>query len=221
MGIIAAIATPVLFSGLSRLQNDEKEFQQLFLRFEKIVGLMIIPMGVGIYIFRDFVTTLILGDQWTEASGFIGLWALMSALAIVLAHFSSEVYRAKGQPKLSVLAQMLHIIVLWPVVLYFVREGFESLYVARSLVRLELIVVQLCIMRIALKMPVGKMITNILPICLAALGMLLVLLLPTPEGIIMNILYIMIASLIYFFIILLFREERKTLLHLPYLIKNK
>lgn len=221
MGIVVAIATPVLFSGLSRLQNDEKEFQRLFFRFQKIVGLMVIPMGVGIYIFRDFITQIVLGDQWLEASGFIGLWALMNALAIVLAHFASEVYRAKGKPKLSVLAQFLHIIVLWPVVLIFVRQGFEALYIARSLVRLEFIAVQLCLMGLILKMPVGRMITNVLPSCLAACCMFLVLILPPYEGIFMNILYILLASLIYLIVIMMFPKERTTLLNLPKLIRNK
>lgn len=221
MGLVVASITPVLFSGLSRLQNDEQGFQRLFFRFQKIIGLLVIPMGVGIYIFRDFVTELILGDQWVEASGFIGLWALTSALTIIWSNFSSEVYRAKGRPKLSVLAQWLHIVALLPVVLIFVQQGFETLYIARCLVRLELIAVQLCIMGIALKMPIIRMITTVLPTCLSASCMFLVLLLPSPDGILMNLVYIGIASLIYLAAIMLFPEERKTLLNLPKLIRSK
>lgn len=221
IGLITAITTPILFSALSRLQNDEKEFQRLFFRFQKLVGLLIIPIGVGIFIFDDFVTEVILGRQWVEAAGFVGLWGLTSSLTIVLAHYSSEIYRAKGRPKLSVLAQVLHIVVLWPVVLWAVKYGFETLYVARSLVRLELIAVNLCIIGLIVKMPVEKMITNVLPSCIAAASMCLVLLLPAPDSIIMNILYVFVAAIIYMIVIMLFPAERKILLHLPQIIKNK
>lgn len=221
MGLIVASITPVLFSGLSRLQNDEKEFQRLFFRFQKITGLMVIPMGVGIYIFSSFVTELMLGEQWVEASGFIGLWALTSTLTIIWSNFSAEVYRAKGRPKLSVLAQWLHIVALIPVALLFVRQSFEALYIARSLVRLEIIVVNLCIMGIVLKMSARRMILTVLPTCLSAACMFLVLLLPSPEGVLMNLVYLGIASLIYLMAIMLFPEERRTLMNLPKLIRSK
>lgn len=220
MGLITAITTPILFSALSRLQNDEKEFQRLFFRFQKIVGLLVIPLGVGIFLFRDMATELILGSQWTEAAGFVGLWGLTSSVTIVLSYYSSEVYRAKGKPKLSVLAQTLHIVVLWPTVLIAVRYGFETLYVARSLVRFEMIAVNLCIMGWIVKMPVGKMFTNILPSCLAAASMLIVLLLPSSDSILVNIIYATIAVFVYFAVVMLFPEERKIILNLPKLVKN-
>ena len=221
MGLITAITTPILFSALSRLQNDEKEFQYLFFRFQKMVGLLIIPMGMGIFLFSNLATELLLGNQWSEASGFVGLWGLTSAITIVLSHYSSEVYRAKGKPKLSVLAQVLHIVVLWPTILIAVKYGFETLYIARSLVRLELIAVNLCIMGVAVKMPVGKMITNVLPSCIAASCMLLVLFLPTTTSLWVNISYAVIATVVYFVVIMFFPEERKTLLNMPKLLKNK
>ena len=182
---------------------------------------MVIPMGVGIYIFSSFVTELMLGEQWVEASGFIGLWALTSTLTIIWSNFSAEVYRAKGRPKLSVLAQWLHIVALIPVALLFVRQSFEALYIARSLVRLEIIVVNLCIMGIVLKMSARRMILTVLPTCLSAACMFLVLLLPSPEGVLMNLVYLGIASLIYLMAIMLFPEERRTLMNLPKLIRSK
>lgn len=221
MGLITAVTTPVLFSALSRLQNDEKEFQQFFFRFQKIVALMIMPSGVGLFIFRDLATKIILGEQWMEASGFIGLWGLTSALTIVLAHYSSEVYRAKGLPKLSVLAQLLHIVVLWPTVLISVKYGFETLYIARSLVRLELIIVNLCIMAFFIRIPINRMMANILPYCLAASCMAIVLFLPNTENLLISLMYAGLSALIYIGVIFLFPEERKTLFSLSQLLRNK
>ena len=221
MGLVTAITTPILFSALSRLQNDEREFRRLFFRFQKIVGLMVIPLGMGIFLFKDLATEIILGSQWKETAGFVGLWGLTSAITIVLGHYSSEVYRAMGKPKLSVLAQVLHIIVLWPTVMIAIKYGFEALYISRSLVRLELIAVNLCIMGVFIKIPVGRMFSNILPSCIASAAMFVVLLLPQTENIIISILYASIATLIYVGILMSFSEERKILFEYYTMTKKK
>lgn len=220
MGIITAITTPILFAALSRLQSDEKEFQRLFFRFQKLVGLLVIPIGMGIFLFSDFITEILLGSQWGEASGFVGLWGLTSAISIVLSHYCSEVYRAKGMPKLSVLAQFLHLVVLLPMVLIAVKYSFETLYISRSLVRFEMIAVNLIIMFLVMKISIRRMITNILPSCIASACMLVILFLPDAVSVWHEIFYIGIASIIYVIVISLFPSERKILLDLPRFIKS-
>lgn len=215
MGLITSATTPILFSSLSRLQNDEEEFKQMFFRFQKIVGLMIIPLGVGIYCFSDLITSILLGSQWGEASGFIGLWGLTGSLTIVLSYFSSEVYRAKGRPKLSVLAQWLHIVVLWPVVIITVKHGFETLYVARSLVRLEMILVNLIILYFVLRISPLKMIRNIMPSIVASVAMASVFfLLPSPNSILIQLAYVLICAMTYIVVVSFFKEERRILFSL-------
>ena len=168
LGLVIATTTPVLFSALSKLQSDEEEFRSLFFKFQKYVALLVIPLGVGMFFYSDFVTRVLLGEQWLETAEFIGLWALTGAFVIVLSHYSSEVYRAKGRPKLSVLAQVLHIVVLWPAVLIAVRYGYRPLYITRSLVRLEMILVNLVIMYTVVKISPWKMLAGIAPSCIAA-----------------------------------------------------
>ena len=219
--IITAATTPVLFSSLSRLQNNREDFNAMFFKFQKLVGILILPIGMGIFLFSNLITKILLGYQWMEASSFIGLWGLTSAITIVLAHYSSEVYRSIGKPKFSVLAQWLHIIVLWPVLLFYVNKGFEALYISRSLVRLELVLVQLLIMAVIVKMNVAKMFTNILPSVIAASSMLLIMLLPSSESMLMQLLYILICICIYFAVILMFPEERCICFNLKKMLKRK
>ena len=219
--IITAATTPVLFASLSRLQSNRTEFNAMFFKFQKIVGVLVIPIGVGIFLFSDLITEILLGDQWVEASSFIGMWGLTSAVTIVLAHYASEVYRSIGKPKLSVLAQWLHIIVLWPVILLFVNEGFNTLCIARSLVRLEFVVVQLVLLGIVVKMNVMKMVVNIIPSVLAAMSMFVILLMPKADNVLIEILYIFICVCIYFAVIMLFPEERHICLNLKALLKRK
>jgi len=223
MGLVVSATTPILFSSLSRLQNDEEEFKNLFFKFQKLVGLLVIPLGVGMFCYSDLITALLLGNQWMEASGFIGLWGLTSALTIVLAHYSSEVYRSKGRPKLSVVAQWLHIIVLWPTILIAVKYGFEVLYTARALVRLELILVQLSIMYLLVHISPMKMLQNIFPSCIAAFIMALGSygLLILDESILWQFVSIAICVVVYFVIISFFPKERNIILSFITKLKSR
>ena len=154
-----------------------------------------------------------MGDQWLEASSFIGLWGLTSAITIVLSHYSSEVYRAKGRPKLSVLAQVLHLIVLWPAVLIAVKFGFETLAVTRALVRLELILVNLIIMYVVVRVSPWKMFKNVFHSVLASFIMAVVamLLKDLSVSVLWQFASIVICALIYFAVILIVPGNRDVL----------
>ena len=219
MGLITAATTPILFASLSRLQVDEDAFKAMFFKFQKLVGLLIIPIGVGIFCYSDFLTGLLLGNQWVEAASFIGLWGLTSSITIVLSHYSSEVYRAKGRPKLSVLAQILHLIVLLPVVLIAVRYSFSILIIARALVRLELILVNLIIMYAVFKISPWEMFRNISYSVIASLIMasLAIIFQSISSSYLWTALSILICAAVYFAIIFAKRSNRDILISL----KNK
>jgi PST family polysaccharide transporter len=209
MGLITSATTPILYSSLSRLQNDDDEFKKVFFSFQKIVGLLVVPLGFGIFLFKDLCVKILLGNQWLEAIHFVGLWGLTSSITIILSHYSSEVYRAKGKPKLSVLAQCLHIAVLLPVVLAFVRQDFDVLCTARSVVRFELILVNMLLMHFFIKISPRKMVFNVFPAFLASVVMsLVVYFLPKSEGYFLSFVYIIVAVLIYMGVVCLFKDER-------------
>lgn len=215
MGLVTSATTPILFASLSRLQDDDSAFKELFFKFQKIVGAIVIPLGIGIYCYSDVITSILLGSQWMEASGLVGIWGLTSSLMIVLAHYTSEVYRAKGKPKLSVLSHWLHIIVLWPTVIIAIRYGFEVLYTARALVRLEGILVNMILMYVVIKISPTMMVKNVLPSCIAGMFMLVVsmgLNQILPNDIILRLFQAVICVLAYIMIIQLFPTE-KALLH--------
>lgn len=215
LSLVTSATTPILFASLSRVQNDDTAFKDLFLKFQKVVGALVIPLGIGIYCYSDVVTAILLGNQWMEAAGLVGIWGLTSSVMIVLAHYSSEVYRAKGKPKLSVLAHWLHIIVLWPTVIIAIKYGFEVLYTARALVRLEGILVNMTLMYVVIKISPTMMIKNVFPSCLAGAVMLTVsfgLNLFVPDHIGWRLIQAIVSVAFYIIIIDLFPTE-KALLH--------
>ena len=169
------------------------------------------PLGVAIFCYSDIIVFLLLGEKWYEASHFIGLWGLTSSLMIVLAHYCSEVYRSKGMPKLSVLAQWLHIIVLIPIVYWAVQQGYEVLYISRSLVRLEGILVNLGLMYYFFNFSPVKMIYNIYPefIGCSAIIMCSYLFSQISSSLGIQFISVFIAITLYFAIVCMFKKERE------------
>ena len=220
--IIISATTPILFSGLSRLQNDNEAFKQMFFKFQKLVGMLIIPLGVGIFCYSDLITAILLGGQWGEASDFIGLWGLSSAFTIIFAHYSSEVYRSKGRPKLSVLAQVLHLVVLLPVVYWSVQYGYGTLIWSRSLVRFELIIVNMIIIYYTVKMSPWRMLINVAPSIIAAIvmGCFAWGISGLMNGIFGQFIGIILSSILFFITVSLFPIERAILIGFVKRLKN-
>lgn len=221
IGIITAATTPVLFSSLSRLQNNENDFKEIFFKFQKIVGILVIPIGAGIFIFQNLITEVLLGSQWHETAFFIGLWALTSAITIVLAHYSSECYRAKGKPKLSVIVQVSHIIVLIPIVLWAIPHGFRFLCEARALVRFELIIANMIFMAIYIKISPLSMIRNIFPALVGGSVIVLIGYLFNTENIYENCIVAIVCIVAYIGVELLFPQERSILFNLKSILKRR
>ncbi len=119
-------------------------------------------MSVGVYIYSDLVVNILLGSGWSEANSVVGIWGITTGLVIVLCHYSSEVYRAKGRPKLSFIAQTMHIVVLVPVCFIASQYGFDELVNSRALVRLQFILVHLIIMKFIIKIPIINTFKNLL-----------------------------------------------------------
>ena len=92
--IITSALTPVLFSALSRLQGDRIQFKDTFLQFQRITSYLVVPMGIGIFLYKEFVTDILLGSQWSEAAGFVGLWGVVSTIKIVSVSYTHlDVYK--------------------------------------------------------------------------------------------------------------------------------
>lgn len=222
MGIITSAVIPVLFSTLSRYQNDEENFNQTFWKFQKYMSVLVVPMSIGIFVFRDLITNILLGEQWIEASGFIGLWGLMSGIIILFSNFSSEVFRSKGNPKLSMLVQGLHIACVVPVVLLTVNKNFEILYISRSFTRLQLSLVAVIILRFAYKFKIKDMLLNVAPATISAVIMGVIgyfLSIIRPE-IWWQIICVVICIAVYFVtLFLLFPKMRKEVWDIPIVSK--
>ncbi len=211
--IVTAAIVPVLFSTLSRLKNDDVKFKNTYLKAQRFMSYLLFPMGVGLYIYSDLATRILLGSQWSEASNIIGVWAITSAFTIVLGQLCGEVYRSKGLPKLSFIAQLMHRIVLIPAIFSASKYGFWTLVYVRALIRFQYILVHFFMMKKFMGFSIISTIKNISPAVLSSIimGLFALVFKQYSSSLIWDFISIFICIIIYFSILILFPNTRKEL----------
>lgn len=220
--VITSATTPVLYSSLSRLQEDGELFKNLFFKFQKTVALLVFPLGAMIYIFRDYVTYLLLGSQWGEAAYFVGLWGVSSAIVIVFSNFCCDVYRAKGKPKLIFYVHAVYNIVLVFMLYFSVDKGFAFLCEMRTLCRIVLIGLNLFVMKKVVGITCLMMLRNVFPSLMTSICIIIIsFLLPSPQSLIYAVGYFTIYMLFYLFIITRYKSEKNIFSQILFILKKE
>lgn len=210
LAVFVSSVIPVLFTTLSRLQNDESKFKKIYYKVQKLIAIIIFPLGLGIFIFRDFATKVFLGNQWIEAANIIGIWAIVNSFVITYSWLNSEVYRAKGKPKLSFLTQILQLCLVIPALIISVRFGFWALVYTRAFVKIQQILVSLLVMKICFQFSIVLMLKNTYYVILISLFMGLIgfMLKIFNNSVIWNIVSIMVCTIFYFIMIYINKSLR-------------
>ncbi len=212
LSIVTSAITSVLFSSLSKVQNDEKQFEEVFLGFQKAVAMLILPLGAGMLLYRDLVTGVLLGEKWGEAAAFIGIWGLCTSLVATYGTFSRETYRAKGKPKIALVVQLLHLAFVIPVCLWGTSQGFSTLIYVRSFAYLQIILVHMIFMKFAIGFRISKMFTTTFPCIFSTLVMcgasFLMSLVPGPS-VLLDWVAIFVCVLVYFGVLICFPSYGK------------
>jgi len=210
IALITAAIMPVLFGALSRTQDSDEEFNKILFKFQKYVSIFTLPMGVGIFVFSDLITAILLGSQWSEASSFIGIWGLCTSLVATYGTFCRDVYWAKGKPRLSLIVQILHLVFVVPICYYGVLRGFNTLIYVRSLAFLQIIIVHFIFMKVFIKISPRKMVMSTIEplLCSIIMGLLAWFSLQYIEGSLAKFALIIICMLFYFLCLSIFPTYR-------------
>lgn len=139
--VVSAAVIPVLFAALSRVQDDDLVFKDTFYKFHRMLSVIILPMGIGCFVYRKLVTHVMLGSQWDEAIGFIGLCGLSSALSIMFNSLNAEAIRSKGKPKISLLIQLGQIVATVIGLLMASRVSFSCVCDVRAVLPIVSIII--------------------------------------------------------------------------------
>ena len=161
-GIVTASIIPVLFSSLSRLKDNDKEFNEIYYKMQKLAAYLILPMGFGLFLYRNLATRILFGSQWGDAAIIIGIAGFSKVLTVIFSNFASEVYRAKSKPVISTIAQAILLAVLIPACLLTVEKDFTIYVLASSLSNLSLIITSFIFLKCYFKIPLGPILKNFL-----------------------------------------------------------
>ncbi|MBO5051099.1 MAG: oligosaccharide flippase family protein [Clostridia bacterium] len=223
LSIITASISPVLFSALSRAQNDTETYRNTFYKFQKIMSMLVLPLGVGIFLYRDLAVLLLLGSQWGEIADFMGLWALISAFTITFSNTACEVYRSMGKPKISFVLQMIYLIIYIPVVYWSARAGFRVLCYAGCFVRLFPVLLDFITLSVFFGISFRSLLKNTYTqiIAVAVMAAVGVLCQHAENAIAWQFFSILICAATYVIALLLFPDTRRELRSAKDLIRHK
>jgi len=171
LNMIAAAVVPVLFVGLTKCQNNDEKFSNLFIQTQRILACILIPIGAGLFLFSDMAVMILFGNQWQEAAQVVGITALTLSLRTVYVSICSEAYRAKGLFKIPFALQCTDICVLIPVCVISAKFGFWPLVYSRAFARLILIVPEFVLFKRVLNVDVKDQLKKQLPVIVATLIM--------------------------------------------------
>jgi len=208
--LITTTIIPVLFSALSRSQNNDKQFKDTFNSFQKKCSILLIPMSFGMLIFGDVVTWVLLGSKWEEATMFISIIGFTQAFTILFSNFASEVYRAKGNPKISFIIQTIFIIIMTPIIVVGAKKSFNFLCIAKAITIFIFFIMHVIVLKFKYKFKISTMINNIKIPLLASLIMSIfgILLHSLTASYTIKLLIIMVCIIIYFSACMISNEFR-------------
>ena len=226
LALVTGTVMPVVMPMLARQQNEPVELRNSILKMMRIVSIILIPLGVGIFLFRDLIVSVFLGDQWTEAADFLGLWGLISVIVFIFSRFATTLYPAIGKPRTALTVQILHLVVLIPTVYFSAQRGFECLYIARSLIRIQLVLLNMYFLYQMIKLSPLRMIKEVYPYIISALMMVVVYYLldsiNNTQSVFFDFMSITVCAVIYFIsVMLFFPSERMFVIKLKEMVLKK
>ena len=210
ISLLTAGLVSVAFSSLSLYRNDNEKFIEIFLMFQKGVSILAIPLGVGMYLYKELIVKLLLGDKWLMASEFVGIWGFIITLVSVYGTFSSEAYRAIKKPEISLCVQLINLIFVLFICIISSSLTYEKFVIVRSFSFLQIILLHGFFMKKLFNISLGRMLGNtIYPIISSIImGIVCIFFKMYFKSTEMQIISIIISIIVYFSIILLNSEYR-------------
>ena len=215
LGLVFTITSPVLFSALSRLQNDAEERNRVFLEYQKYASYIVIPMGVFVFVYRDLVTTILLGNAWMEASLLIGCSGLVMPFSILIGQYNSVYFRSVGKAKIAMAVQGVYDIVMILLLLFVVKYPFKILSVVGGSCSIVYSIISLLALKSCFKIKGLNIISSLMPSIISS-GVMAVLsyaIMNFFGGVIWwQLICVAIACIVYLIVLMCIPQSRKAIL---------
>lgn len=221
--IISGATISVLFAALSQLQNDEAQYRKMYTDFLKGIGLLVVPLGAGIFLYRDVVRGILLGGQWTEADLLVGLWGFILAESVIFNDMSGVIILSKGKPDLLFVSNSIQAICMIPALYIASQYGFKAFVLVSCIVRIQLPVTQSIMAQRVSHIRIWDVLKQLRYYIFATLIMSLgaILLRTCITSVILQYFSILICIFIYFGILFLIPDTRAELYRFLLMAKDK
>ena len=223
MALITAAVIPVFFSTMSRMQNDDEKFSNMYFNTQRLMSYIIFPIGMGVFLYKELITKVLLGNQWLEAAGIIGCWGLVKTIYIVVGNLASEVYRAKGRPKISFLSQVVYLLLFIPGCSISIKLGFWTFIYARCFIVVISVIIDMIFMKIFMNISIVCVFKNLLPAVCATIfmGVFGMALKQFNEADMWSFISIIICCAIYLALLIIMPKTRKDMINIKNILNLK
>lgn len=210
--IVTAAITPVLFSSLSKLQNDDEQFGRFYLGIQRAIAFLVVPMGVGVFLYKEFATTLFFGPQWTDAIIVIGINALTMTFRTLFVSLNGDVFRSRGHFKTPLAIEMIDIFISIPVCYYTLTHySFTTFVYTKALLRLAPIIPEFIMLKKKCYIDTTSIIKNVGSYFFASgiMSVVAILLQQLGSSFAWNGVSIVLCAMVYFAILFCIPKERR------------
>ncbi|MCX0371849.1 lipopolysaccharide biosynthesis protein [Clostridium perfringens] len=223
MALITASVIPVFFSTMSRMQNDDEKFSTMYFNTQRLMSYIVFPIGVGVFLYKELITKILLGDQWLEAAGIIGCWGLVKTIYVVVGNLASEVYRAKGRPQISLLSQIIYLLIFIPGCSISIKFGFWTFLYVRCFIVVISVIIDMILMKIFMNISIIEVVKNLVPAICATIfmGVFGVVLKQFNEASMWSFISISICCVIYLGLLIVIPKTRKDVINIKNLLNVK
>lgn len=120
------IMASVTFPAFANIQKDSDNLRRGFLGTVRVVGLIAVPICLGLIIAADPIIRVVFGNQWVDAIPVLRVLALY-ALVTSIGYHVGDVYKATGRPNILLKMTILTLVLMIPSLLIGSRFGLAGI----------------------------------------------------------------------------------------------
>lgn len=125
--------SPVLYSALSRLQNNIPKVRYTLITAIQFSAFLAIPLSAFIFSGSTSIVDIVFGKEWVGAASVVGWYALMLGIHSTV-RFNADAYRAIGRPDLETKIMLVCSIIYIPAYIISLSKGFNEFVITRFLI---------------------------------------------------------------------------------------
>lgn len=209
--IIFSVVNPVVFSALSRCQNDIVEANRVFVSYLKYVSYLVLPLGAGIFVYRKFVTAVLLGAQWKESSTIIACVGVTYPVRLLTGQLNSNYFRSMGKPNVAMVVQTIYTVLLVGIYLFAVKQEFNTFCIIAGCAGWVYMLVSNIALITVFKFPYQKMLQGWLPAIIGSIVMGIIsriLLVWFGGSNLLTVISCVLSAVVYFAVLLIIPQSK-------------